>query len=90
MFTFILSILLFFIAICENCGAIGVKHSFYTRLRNYCSQACVKAAMEKSEVLSHESQKNNTNNERDSYPDFVNPKQLLDTSVCFELYKFLY
>ncbi|XP_050521898.1 polycomb protein Sfmbt-like [Daktulosphaira vitifoliae] len=38
-------------AVCENCGAIGVKHSFYTKLRNYCSQACVKAALEKSEAL---------------------------------------
>ncbi|VVC42005.1 Hypothetical protein CINCED_3A016132 [Cinara cedri] len=38
-------------AVCKNCGAIGVKHSFYTKSRNYCSQACVKTAMDKSEVM---------------------------------------
>uniref|UniRef100_A0A2S2QRS8 Polycomb protein Sfmbt n=1 Tax=Sipha flava TaxID=143950 RepID=A0A2S2QRS8_9HEMI len=67
-------------AVCKNCGAIGVKHSFYTKLRNYCSQACVKAAMEKSEVFSFESQKDNTNNEEDSFSNFVNPEQLLATT----------
>jgi len=49
----------YFIAVCENCGAIGVKHSFYTKLRNYCSQACVKAALEKSEIFLNEHKKKN-------------------------------
>ncbi|KAL0266393.1 UNVERIFIED_CONTAM: hypothetical protein PYX00_008947 [Menopon gallinae] len=32
-------------AICEKCGAIGVKHSFYTRHRNYCSLACARGSL---------------------------------------------
>uniref|UniRef100_A0A2M4BAC6 Putative polycomb group protein scm/l3mbt tumor-supressor in n=1 Tax=Anopheles marajoara TaxID=58244 RepID=A0A2M4BAC6_9DIPT len=27
-------------AICEKCGAIGVKHSFYTKQRRFCSMSC--------------------------------------------------
>jgi hypothetical protein len=38
--------------------------------------------MEKSEVFSFESQKDNTNNEEDSFSNFVNPEQLLATTVC--------
>ena len=30
-------------AVCEKCGAIGVKHSFYTKERRFCSQACAKS-----------------------------------------------
>lgn len=74
---------------CENCGAIGVKHSFYTKLRNYCSQACVKAAMEKSEDFSYESQKSNINDEKESCSNLLNPEQLLTSPVCFKLCIFL-
>lgn len=31
------------IAVCENCGAIGVKHAFYTRERRFCSMACARS-----------------------------------------------
>lgn len=27
-------------AVCQNCGAIGVKHAFYTKERRFCSLAC--------------------------------------------------
>lgn len=30
------------IAVCEKCGAIGVKHAFYTRERRFCSLACAR------------------------------------------------
>nr|XP_049466462.1 polycomb protein Sfmbt isoform X4 [Anopheles coluzzii] len=30
-------------AICEKCGAIGVKHSFYTKQRRFCSLACARS-----------------------------------------------
>ncbi|XP_022900164.1 polycomb protein Sfmbt isoform X2 [Onthophagus taurus] len=30
------------IAICEKCGAMGVKHAFYTRERRFCSMACAR------------------------------------------------
>lgn len=30
------------LAVCEKCGAIGVKHAFYTRERRFCSMACAK------------------------------------------------
>jgi hypothetical protein len=33
-------------AVCEKCGAIGVKHSFYTKERRFCSQACAKSVNE--------------------------------------------
>lgn len=29
-------------AVCLRCGAIGVKHSFYTKERRYCSMACAR------------------------------------------------
>lgn len=34
--------LLFSLAVCEKCGAIGVKHAFYTRERRFCSMACAR------------------------------------------------
>lgn len=33
---------LFLSAVCERCGAIGVKHSFYTKERRFCSMACAR------------------------------------------------
>ncbi|KAF5304552.1 hypothetical protein FQA39_LY09603 [Lamprigera yunnana] len=30
------------IAVCEKCGAIGVKHAFYTRERRFCSMNCAR------------------------------------------------
>lgn len=29
-------------AVCEKCGAIGVKHAFYTKERRFCSLACAR------------------------------------------------
>lgn len=72
----------FYLAVCEKCGAIGVKHSFYTKQRNYCSQACVKSAMDKSEVNSYDqfvSKKINTINEAESTS--VNEEPLIEM-VC--------
>ncbi|XP_073989613.1 scm-related gene containing four mbt domains isoform X3 [Rhodnius prolixus] len=31
-------------AVCEKCGAIGVKHAFYTRERRFCSLACARGS----------------------------------------------
>ena len=33
-----------FIAVCEKCGAIGVKHAFYTKERRFCSRACARSS----------------------------------------------
>ncbi|KAK9507297.1 hypothetical protein O3M35_007184 [Rhynocoris fuscipes] len=33
-------------AVCEKCGAIGVKHAFYTRERRFCSLACARGSAE--------------------------------------------
>lgn len=33
-------------AVCQKCGAIGVKHAFYTRERRYCSLACARGSVE--------------------------------------------
>lgn len=68
---------------CENCGAIGVKHSFYTKLRNYCSQACVKTAMEKSDVIVNEPQKNNVCDKTESSSTSINNEQIFSELVCF-------
>ncbi|XP_058801938.1 polycomb protein Sfmbt-like isoform X2 [Phymastichus coffea] len=32
------------IAVCEKCGAIGVKHAFYTKERRFCSRACARSS----------------------------------------------
>lgn len=32
-----------FSAVCEKCGAIGVKHAFYTRQRKFCSVTCARS-----------------------------------------------
>nr|CAD7401652.1 unnamed protein product [Timema cristinae] len=40
-------------AVCAHCGAIGVKHAFYTRERNFCSQRC---ARENAELQKYASQ----------------------------------
>lgn len=34
--------LFLFAAVCEKCGAIGVKHSFYTKQRRFCSMTCAR------------------------------------------------
>lgn len=36
--------LLFLTAVCEKCGAIGVKHAFYTKERRFCSRACARSS----------------------------------------------
>nr|CAD7413853.1 unnamed protein product [Timema poppensis] len=41
------------VAVCAHCGAIGVKHAFYTRERNFCSQRC---ARENAELQKYASQ----------------------------------
>ncbi|KAK4018260.1 hypothetical protein OUZ56_000323 [Daphnia magna] len=44
-------------AVCEKCGAIGVKHSFYTKERRFCSQACAKSFNEGPHMSSSNSEK---------------------------------
>ncbi|XP_046634887.1 polycomb protein Sfmbt-like isoform X3 [Daphnia pulicaria] len=44
-------------AVCEKCGAIGVKHSFYTKERRFCSQACAKSFNESPHMSSNNSEK---------------------------------
>lgn len=31
------------IGVCERCGAVGVKHAFYSRQRRFCSQKCARS-----------------------------------------------
>lgn len=35
------------LAVCERCGAIGVKHSFYTKERRFCSMSCARNELER-------------------------------------------
>lgn len=60
-----------------------MKHSFYTKQRNYCSQACVKTAMEKSDVFVHEPQKNNVYDETESSSISGTNEQMFSESVCY-------
>ncbi|XP_067623071.1 polycomb protein Sfmbt isoform X2 [Eurosta solidaginis] len=32
-------------AVCERCGAIGVKHTFYTKSRRFCSMSCARGEL---------------------------------------------
>lgn len=34
----------YILAVCEKCGAIGVKHAFYTKERRFCSRACARSS----------------------------------------------
>lgn len=35
----------FITAVCERCGAIGVKHTFYTKSRRFCSMSCARGEL---------------------------------------------
>lgn len=35
----------FLTAVCERCGAIGVKHTFYTKSRRFCSMTCARGEL---------------------------------------------
>lgn len=37
--------LIIILAVCERCGAIGVKHTFYTKSRRFCSMACARGEL---------------------------------------------
>lgn len=39
-----IQIYIYFTAVCEKCGAIGVKHAFYTKERRFCSRACARSS----------------------------------------------
>lgn len=43
-------------AVCEKCGAMGVKHAFYTRERRFCSLACARGSQHDSEHNSNTTQ----------------------------------
>lgn len=36
-------------AVCEKCGAMGVKHAFYTRERRFCSLACARGSQHEND-----------------------------------------
>ena len=48
-------------AVCEKCGAIGVKHAFYGKERKYCSLACARPVT--SLICQASSHGGNMNNE---------------------------
>lgn len=49
----------FIVAICEKCGAIGVKHAFYTRHRKYCSLACARGILDDGNIKETADEENN-------------------------------
>lgn len=38
-------------ATCERCGAVGIKHAFYSKSKRFCSLACSKAAANGEEYI---------------------------------------
>ena len=38
--------LLYSVATCERCGAVGIKHAFYSKSKRFCSLHCSKMAKE--------------------------------------------
>lgn len=40
-------------AVCIKCGAIGVKHAFYTRERRFCSLKCARGSTDNNVVQSN-------------------------------------
>lgn len=38
-------------AVCEKCGAIGVKHAFYGKERKFCSLSCARGPLAPAQVL---------------------------------------
>uniref|UniRef100_A0A8D9A729 Polycomb protein Sfmbt n=1 Tax=Cacopsylla melanoneura TaxID=428564 RepID=A0A8D9A729_9HEMI len=54
-------------AICEKCGAMGVKHAFYTRERRFCSLACARGSQHDNDNA------NNNSNTTTLYESTTNP-----------------
>ncbi|KAI5745745.1 hypothetical protein M8J76_013892 [Diaphorina citri] len=42
-------------AVCEKCGAMGVKHAFYTRERRFCSLACARGSQHDNDNVNNNS-----------------------------------
>lgn len=66
---FFFLLLLLFTAVCERCGAIGVKHSFYTKERRFCSMTCARGdfvmiQMQAKEILKQNEVKPQLTNEK--------------------------
>lgn len=56
--TKLISIFYIVLAVCERCGAIGVKHSFYTKERRFCSMACARGDFLMMQTLSEANENN--------------------------------
>lgn len=65
-----------FAAVCERCGAIGVKHSFYTKERRFCSMTCARGDFVMMQMQVKETLKQN-----DDKPQFVNDRLLAAESA---------
>ncbi|XP_018024596.1 polycomb protein Sfmbt isoform X2 [Hyalella azteca] len=67
-------------AVCEKCGAIGVKHAFYGKERKYCSLACARPALQISGSASKNSPELSTNDDStDNAPDNVDNDETNDS-----------
>lgn len=53
-------------AVCERCGAIGVKHSFYTKERRFCSMACARNELERLSYSSGNNQQTQSQQQQHS------------------------
>lgn len=60
----------YFAAVCERCGAIGVKHSFYTKERRFCSMTCARGDFVMMQMQAKETLKLN-----EGKPQLTNEKQ---------------
>lgn len=67
-----------FAAVCERCGAIGVKHSFYTKERRFCSMKCARGDFVMMQMQAKEVLRQNDGDK----PQFLNDK--LSTTAATE------
>ncbi|KAL9927865.1 scm-related gene containing four mbt domains isoform 1-T3 [Glossina fuscipes fuscipes] len=62
-------------AVCERCGAIGVKHTFYTKSRRFCSMACARGELY-SLVVNNKSTNQQHQHQRENMESLLNDQQL--------------
>uniref|UniRef100_A0A0A9XY93 Polycomb protein Sfmbt n=1 Tax=Lygus hesperus TaxID=30085 RepID=A0A0A9XY93_LYGHE len=69
-------------AVCEKCGAIGVKHAFYTRERRFCSLACARGSTDGPPPPSSSENENSEETACESKPE----KMEVDTAVKVKIH----
>lgn len=64
--------------VCEKCGAIGVKHAFYTKERRFCSLSCARGF---EEINGDQSIKNNKKSLQQTQPNYKFKADIIDSKA---------